>query len=278
MAVQAAVELFKQETVEAFRQKRSLLSQCARKESMMNGLQVTFLVSGSTGDTAVTRGQNGHIPYNSPTNTQVTATLTENHAPYSLTGFDVFASQGNQTQIMREEALAVINRTMDTAILAELANATQDFGSGPLELNTVAGAVAILGNNFVPVDEMENMFGIMSPSAYAYLWQTAEFSSKDYVEVTLMNGATRRMINWGGVNWITSSLVTGLGTASEILYIFHRNALGYAIAMGEEKIFAGYDEKQGESWCRAELFHAPKILQNTGIIKITHDGSEYVAT
>jgi hypothetical protein len=37
----------------------------------------------------------------------------------------------------------------------------------------------------------------------------------------------------------------------------------------------GYDEKQDTSWSRATIFHAAKILQNTGIVQMKHDGSAF---
>lgn len=278
MSIEAAVIQYRKDFVPAFEQKMSLLKLTTTKETVTNGNQATFLVSGSGGDTAVTRGTNGYIPYGNPTNSQVTATLVEKHAPYELTGFNVFASQGNQIQVMRNASIAVINRDIDLTLLAELANATQDFGSGTASLQTVTGAQAILGNNDVDVEEEDNMFAIISPAFRGYLMQTTEFASGDYVEMKPFGGPARKMFRWMGINWIVSSKITGLGTASEICYMYHRNAIGYAVNVGEEKIFAGYDEKQDLSWSRASVYHGAKILQNNGIVKITHDGSAFVAT
>ena len=278
MAIEAAVIQYRKDFVPAFEQRSSLLRMAVTKESVLKGNQATFLVSGSGGDTAVTRGTNGQIPYGNPTNNQLTATLVEKHAPYELTGFNVFASQGDQVKVMRDASIAVINRDIDLTILAELANATQDFGTGTAALNTVTGAQAILGNNDVAVEEEDNMFAIISPAFRGYLMQTTEFASGDYVEMKPFNGPTRKVFRWMGVNWLVSSRVTGLGTASEICYMFHRSAIGYAINVGEDRIYAGFDEKQGLSWSRAEVYHGAKILQNSGIVKITHDGSAFVAT
>jgi hypothetical protein len=278
MSIEAAVVQYRKDFVPAFEQKMSLLKMTTTKEMVTNGNQATFLVSGNATDTAVTRGTNGYIPYGNPTNSQLTATLVEKHAPYELTGFNVFASQGNQIQVMRNESIAVINRDIDLTLLAELANATQDFGSGTATLSTVLGAKAILGNNDVDLSESDNMFAIISPAFEAYLFQTTEFASGDYVDQKPFSGPARKMYRWAGVNWIVSSRITGLGTASEICYMYHRNAIGYAVNVGEEKVFAGYDEKQDISWSRATVYHGAKILQNNGIVKITHDGSAFVAT
>jgi hypothetical protein len=250
----------------------------ATKEVVLNGNQATFLVSGSATDTAVTRGTNGDIPYGNPTNTQVTATLVEKHAPYELTGFNVFASQGDQVGLMRTESIAVINRDIDLTMLAELANATQDFGTGTATLQTVLGAQACLGNNDVDIEDEENMFCIITPAFRGYLLQTTEFANGLYVDSKPLDGPVRKMWRWAGINWIVSSRITGIGTASELCYMFHKRALGYSINVGEDRIYAGFDERQGKSWSRAEVYHGAKILQNNGIVKITHDGSAFVTT
>lgn len=278
MSVEAAVVQYRREFVASFEQRMSALKIATTKESVINGNQATFLVSGSGSDTAVTRGVNGQIPYGNPTNTQVTATLVEKHAPYELTSFNIFASQGDQKRVMQMASMNVINRDIDLTILAELANATLDFGTGPATLNTVTGAMAVLGNNDVPVDEADNMFAIISPAFRAYLMQTTEFTDSNYVEVKPYAQPARKYIRWMGVNWIVSSRVTGLGTSSEICYMFHRNAIGYAVRVGEESVSIGYDDKQDTSWSRATTYHAAKILQNSGIVKITHDGSGFTTT
>jgi len=280
MAIEAAVVQYRKDFVPAFEQRSSLLRMTATKETVTNGNQATFLVSGSATDTAVTRGSNGLIPYNNPTNSQVTATLVEKHAPYQLTGFNVFASQGDQVGLMRSESISVINRDIDLTLLAELANATQDYPSSAQtgSLSMVLGAQAILGQNDIPVEDEQNMFAIISPAFRGYLLQTTEFASGDYVDMKPLSGPMRKMWRWAGINWIVSSRVTGIGTAAEICYLYHKQAIGYAVNVGEDKIFAGYNEEQGYSWSRAEVFHGAKILQNTGIVKWTHDGSAFVAT
>lgn len=279
MAVAAAVTQFRQETVAQFEQTRSALGMATTKETMMSGLSAVFNVSGAYGETAQTRGQNGLIPYTGRQNSQVTVTLEEKHAAKSMTGFDVFASQGRQADGLKSDVITIINRDTDLVILAALANATQDYGAGTLDLTTILGARAILGNNQVPTNEVDNMFGVLSPAAEAYLLQIPEFASADYVDIKpFADNATANYRRWAGINWIVSPLVTGLGTASELLYIWHRNALGYAINMGEDKVFADYNKEHGYNWARAEVFHKAAVLQNSGIIKITHDGSGFVAT
>lgn len=277
MPVQAAIVQFKQETVAQFEQKVSRLRGSTSPEIMKSGLQATFLVSGSAGETAVTRGANGDIPYGGPQNSQVTVTLKERHAAKELTGFDVFASQGNQAAGLRKMVQNIMRRDVDLSILAALSAATQDWGTGTFDLKTVQGAIAILGNNQVDTDDEDNIFGVISPAANSYMLGIAEYSSADYVKSQpFANGAWVTYKRWAGVNWIVSPLVTGVGTAAELCYIYHRDALGWAGNLTEESVFADYEQKHGKNWARAELYHEALLLQNSGVIKITHDGSEFV--
>lgn len=280
MAVQAAVTRYKEEMIAGFERRTSDLMVATTREMMSSGLSVVFLVTSSGGAHAVTRGQNGDIPYNAPGNTQVTVTLTEAHAPFSLTGFDIFASQGSQTTNMQQSAWATIRRAQDDVIVAELANATQDQAAASgFNLGVVANALAALGNNNVPIGEADQMFGLLSPAAFGYLIQQTEFTNGDYVDVKpLSGGMVRKMYRWAGVNWIMSSAVGGLGTSTELLYIWHRSAIGYACNVGDAKFAAGFNEEQQRSWAIATVFHAAKIIQNAGIIKITHDASNIGAT
>jgi hypothetical protein len=276
MSVEAAVIQYRQAFVDQFEGKVSVLRTATTKESVTKGNQATFLVAGSGTDAAVTRGVNGQIPYGNPTNTQVTATLVEKHAPYELTGFNIFASQGDQKAVMRQASMNVINRDIDLVVLAELANATIDTGAyATASMALVEKAKGYLGNNDVPVEEEENMFAIVSSGFLATLRQTTEFASADYVDVKPLVGPTRRMLRWNGVNWMQSARVTGVGTSTELLYMWHRSALGYAVNVGEDSVAIGYDEKQDTSWSRATVFHGAKILQNTGIVQIKHDGSAF---
>lgn len=279
VTVQATKTVYRDEFIAAYEQSKSLLATATTPQTQTEGNVATFLIAGSGGQRAVTRGQNGQIPYNTPSNTQVSVTLVEKHAPFELTGFDIFSSQGNQKQIIQDASMAVIRRDQDLIILTELANATQDYGSGSLELATIAMSKAILGQNFVDTSNPDDMFWIISPAAEAYLMQMPEFTSADYVSVTPMEGGqARNYRRWMGSNWMVSALVTGVGTASEVLYNYHRSALGYAANMGGEKVNIGYDEKQDSSWSRATIYHQAKILQNSGIIKVAHDGSAALAT
>lgn len=276
MSVEAAVALYRSQFVASFEQRVSKLRATTTKETMSNGLTVTFLVSGSGGDTAVTRGVNGQIPYGNPTNTQITATLVEKHAPYELTNFNIFASQGDQKRIMQEASMAVINRDIDDEIIGALSTGTVNTGTAVTgSMALISKAKALLGRADVDLSDENNIFGLISPSMHAYLEQTTQWASGDYRDVKPLAGPTRQFYRWHGINWIVSNRVSGVGTNAEKCLLWHRSAIGYAVNVGEDKVAIGYDEKQDSSWSRATIYHAAKVLQNAGIVVMNHDGSAH---
>jgi hypothetical protein len=98
---------YRQEFIQAFEQHASLLRETVTTEAVIKGQQAVFLVAGSGGASAVTRGLNGRIPARNDNNAQNTCTLQEWHDLVRKTGFNVFASQGNQRAIMQMTTMAV---------------------------------------------------------------------------------------------------------------------------------------------------------------------------
>lgn len=278
MADTAFQTQYRQEFIASFEVRTSMLRAGVTTEAMIKGNQATFLIAGSGGASAVTRGVNGLIPARADDLTQTTCTMAEWHDLVRKTGFNVFASQGDQRRIMQETTMAVINRKIDADIIAQLDTATQDTGSAAtMSTALVAKALAILGNADVDITEQDKMFAVITPSAYAYLMQVDDFTSGDYVEVKPFNGPARRFFRWFGVNWMVHPNLTGVGTASEKCYIWHKDAIGHAANTSAMQSAVGYDDEQDYSYARASIFMGSKLLQNTGIVQVVHDGSAHVA-
>lgn len=254
----------------------SLLRNAVVTEAVIKGNTATFLVADSGSATAVSRGVNGLIPARNDSLTQTSATLAEWHDLVQKTGFNVFASQGDQRRIMQETTMGVINRKIDADIIAQLDTATIDTGSATTaSVALVAKALGYLGNAEVPINEVDNMFGVITPGFWAYLMQVKEFAASDYVDVKMFNGAVRKFWRWFGINWIMHPNLTGVGTSSEKCYIYHRNAIGHAVNTAGIQSPVGYDEEQDYSWARASVYMGSAKLQNTGIVQVLHDGSAF---
>jgi hypothetical protein len=276
MAETAFQTQYRDEFIAAFEENQSLLRSCCVTEAVIKGNTATFLVAGSGGASAVTRGVNGLIPARADDNTQASATLAEWHDLVRKTGFNVFASQGNQKQIMQKTTMGVINRKIDADIIAQLDAATIDTGtSATASVAMVMKSLAALGYADVPLEEEDNLFGVVTPGFWAYMMQAPEHSKGSYVDVKMFNGAIRKMYRWCGVNWIRHSNLTGAGTSTEKCYLFHRNAIGHAVDTAGLQSPVGYDEEQDYSWARCSAYMGSKLLQNTGVVQMKHDGSAF---
>jgi len=275
MADTAFQTLYKSEFIAGFEQKQSLVRQTVTTEANVNGNTAVFLVADSGSASAVTRGVNGLIPARADNLTQNSCTLAEWHDLVRRTGFNLYASQGDGRRIMQDTTMAVLNRKVDADIIAQLETGTQDTGAAAtMSLSLAMYAVAILGNNSVPLDG--NVSALITPGAYAYLMQTKEFASVDYVNnKPFESGLTN--FRWAGINWIVHPNLTGKGTNAEKCIVYHKSAIGHACDVASIQTAVGYDEEQDYSFARATAYMGSKLLQNTGVVIINHDGSAFAA-
>lgn len=269
---------YRDEYIAAFERRQSMLRDTVTTESEVRGNTAVFLVAGSGGATATTRGVNGLIPARADDLTQNSCTLAEWHDLVRKTGFNIFASQGDQTRIMQETTMAVLNRKTDSLIITQLETTTVDTGAAQtMSLSLAAYALAILGNNDAGG---ANVYGLISPSAFAYLMQTKEFASADYVNVkpfAATNQSIMSRFSWAGVEWIVHTGITGKATNAEKLFVWNKAAIGHGVDKSTLQTPVGRDEEQDYSWARASAYMGSKALQGTGIVQVNHDGSLHAA-
>lgn len=277
---------YRQEYIAQFEQKLSFFKGAAVTESVIKGNQATFLVAGTGGATAVTRGQNGLIPGRNDSLTQTTATLQEWHDKPKRTNFNIFASQGDGRRILQAGSVKVLNRKIDDLMIAQLSTGTQTTNSSggvPFSLALVSKAIGILGLNDVDIEEEDNMWCALSPSALQYAMQIKEFANAQYVEIKpfvsgVVNGPTMRVKRWLGVNFFLSNRLVGRTTNNELLPMWHRDSIGWAINTGEMQVLANYNEEEDYYWARASAFMGAALLQNSGVVLMNHDGSGTVTS
>lgn len=281
MADSAIMIQYRQEYIQAFEQHSSLLRDTVTTEAVIKGGQAVFLVAGSGAAAAATRGTNGRIPARPDNNVQNTCTLQEWHDLVRKTGFNIFESQGNQRAIMQMTSMAVLNRKIDSLITTSLATGTVTIGaSGQIpNVSLVMNGLVKLQNAQVPWDN--NITLLCQPSFLAYLMQAPEWSSALYVDMRPFAGSDP---NWrdkpSAFKWMNMLVVShpGLpnrGAVNETSFMYHKSAVGHAMDTSGLQTPIGYFEEQDYSWARATAYMGALVLQNTGIVVISHDGSAY---
>lgn len=282
MANTAFQTQYRQEYIKGFEQHQSLLAQTVTTEAVIKGNSAIFLVADSGSATASTRGVNGLIPARTDNLTQYTATLVEKHDLVRKTGFNIFASQGDGRRIMQESSRGVIQRDIDASIITELNTGTNDTGAvQTASMKLFVYAKTILGNNNVPWDGAITL--VCTPAFEGYLQMVKEFAHAEYINSTpLVNSDSSftdmvKFYKWMNVNIIVHPGLPGVGTAAEKCFMFHKSAIGHAANAGDMEALAGYDEEQSYSWARTSIFKGAKLLQNSGVVVLNHDGSEFAA-
>lgn len=283
MVDQAVQTQYRDEYIAAYEQRATLLRDTVTTEAVMKGNQAVFLVAGSGGATAVTRGANGLITARSDDNTQNTVTLGEWHDLVRKTNFNIFASQGNQRQIMQQTSMAVMNRKIDEQIITILNTGTVTVGAAsatPTVSLFQNGRVKIT-NASVPWDS--NITFLCQPSFLAFLEQAPEFASADYVDVRPLAGGESNpswrdkpmAYRWRNCLIIEHPNLPGKATASEKSFLYHKAAAGHAANTGGLETDVGYNGEQAYSHARTSCFMGALMLQNAGVVVFTTDGTVY---
>jgi hypothetical protein len=270
---------YRQEFIAAFEQHQSLLRDTVTTEAVIKGNQAVFLVAGSGGASAVSRGLNGRIPARNDSNTQNTATLQEWHDLVRKTGFNIFASQGNQRSIMQMSTMAVLNRKIDDLIVTQLNTGTVGVGAASTipSVSLFQNARVKLSNASVPWDS--NITLLCQPSFLSYLEEATEFSNAQYVDVKPYAGDTASWkdkpmaYRWRNCLIVEHPSLPGKGTASEKSFLYHKTSIGHAADTAGLESVVDYDREQAYSYARASMNMGATLLQNTGVVIFTHDGS-----
>lgn len=281
MADTAFQTQYRQEFIAGFEAGATLLRPCVTTEAVIKGQTAVFLVADSGGAVAVTRGVNGLIPPRGDNLTQNSAVLQEWHDLVRKTGFNVFASQGDQRRIMQVTSMKVINRKIDDSIIQELNNGTITVGaaSATPNISLFQNARVKLSNASVPWDS--NITFLCQPSVLAFLEQAPEFANAQYVDMRPYAGDAPdwrdapMAYRWRNALIVEHPNLPGKATASEKSFLFHKNAIGHAANTGEVDTDVGYNGEQNYSYARASIFMAAKLLQNTGVVVLTTDGVTY---
>ena len=138
-----------------------------------------------------------------------------------------------------------------------------------------------LTNASVPWDG--NITFLCQPSYLAYLEQTPEFVNAQLVDVKPYAGGDSnpswrdkpQAYRWRNALIIEHPNLPGKATTSEKSFLYHKTAIGQAADTGGMATPVGYNEEQDYSWARASCFMGAKLLQNTGVVVFTTDGSAY---
>lgn len=273
MAYQITRQQYRDEWVVTFQRGETYLRYATTPEMMIQGNQANFPIQGASSG-ATSRGVNGLIPSENPTDTQVIVPLVERHRKETQTGFNIFTAHGNLREAMQNRGALALAREVDDEIINSGLNAATTEYNGGSAITLTYGRVQdimsdLLENN---VYAMDAVTFVWTPKSWARLLTFTEFVSSDFVdEDFLLGGATQRPRMWNGAMHMVHTGLPAVGTALAQNFAFGKAGIGYAMNTDGIDVAIGYDDEDDYSYARHSIFHGSRVLQESGIIKITTD-------
>lgn len=236
----------------------------------VKGNSYVFII-GPIADMAVERGADGDIPLLADNQTNATCTLKEYHALARKNGFNIASSSVDQRGIMQKQTIASMNKRTDDLIITQLD--TTAYSSGAAATGNALGfwleGKAALGANDVPTDDGK-LWCAITPYAEAQMLRIDRLTSSDYVDDRpFMKGRKIREIM--GVKFFVHTGLPGDGTSDATCFMYHEDAVGHAMNMGEQSTVVGYDGEQDRSWARTSSYQGSKMIQDEGVFELHHD-------
>lgn len=262
--------MYNDEFREDFEREESLLKKCVRSDGLMKAGTVTWDVL-SPSDVAEERTRDGNIPESSLGLSQVTGTPKEQFKKYRIDSFDAYKSNPNVRSAQNKKGITSCNQAIDQSIIDALDTSTNTAGT--LSLNSFGAVLdwtTTLWENDVKPDG--KVWGLLTPRAAAQLMRINEYKSSDFVTVRPAEKGLPAVgyRHWLDVNWLMHTGLTGKGTSTAKVHLFHESAIGHQIA-GEPETHAYYYEPQDrwEAW--AKVCHVAKMCLQRGSITAVHD-------
>ncbi len=230
MAYQITQEQYRQEWVVSFQRGATYLKDCTTTEMMIRGNEAVFPIQGAA-SRMVTRGVNGLIPSDNPTDTQIRVPLLEKHRKETQTSFNIFTAHADLREAMQNRGSLTAYREIDNEIIENaLQQATNNYNGGTAIQMTFGRLVDIIRIlNQANVYDGDEICIVHTPASWARLKTFAQVTSMDFVDrKPLMNGWDLPF-SFVGATHLKHTGLPGVGTATANMYAFAKPAVGHAI-------------------------------------------------
>ena len=244
--------------------------------------------------TATTKSRHGEITPMNVTHTQPSVTLEDFYAGDWSDLLDEAKTNIEVRMNYAKSGAYALGRKVDDQILTVLDSTTQStvtftVTSYAAIQASLLGMVEALDSNGVPNDGMR--YGVLSPRAYAQAMTVESFASADYVGsngLAFREGAPghRKFKDWMGVKWCMHNANPGVGTATSKVFVYHKNAIGYAVGKHAGNVASNEAVAADITWHgdRASYFvnhmmsGGAVMIDDTGVIEANLDDTAGIAT
>lgn len=243
---------------------------------------------------ATTKSRHGQITPMNLTHTQPSVTLEDFYAGDWVDLLDEAKTNIEVRMNYAKAGAYALGRKVDEQILTVLDSTSQSVvtftvTSAAAIQASLLGMVEALDGNGVPNDGMR--YGVLSPRAFMQAMTVESFASADYVGANglpFTQGAPghRKFKEWLGVKWCMHNANPGKGTATSKVFVFHKNAVGYAVAKAAGNVAGNEAVAADITWHGDRAAHfvnhmmsgGAVMIDDTGVIEANLDDTAAIAT
>jgi len=215
----------------------SYLKSAVRVKDNVVGSTAVFQKIGK--GTATTKARHGTITPMNQTHTAPSCTLADFYAGDWVDKLDEAKININERDALASGGAMALGRKCDDQITTVLDTTSQSTITLTVTSGATVKATAIqfaeaAWNNDVPNDGM--VYAVVTPRYWSQLMTIDQFQNSDYVGTEGQSYKTGPSIgaakwkDWMGIKWKMQTGLPGAGTATAKCFIWHKNAVGYAIA------------------------------------------------
>jgi hypothetical protein len=289
----AFITSYEAKVCEVFQRRGSYLKDAVRLKTDVVGSTAVFQKIGK--GVATTKARHGTITPMNQTHTAPSCTLADFYAGDWVDRLDESKTNINERDAIASGGAMALGRKVDDQITTVLDATTQ----GTVTL-TVTSKAAILATaigfaeaawaNDVPNDG--EVYAAVTARYWSQLMTLEQFNRADWVNASgqaFIQGPTigaGRWKDWNGIKWKMQTGLPGAGTSTAKCFIWHKNAIGYAVAKSAGNI-AGQESVAADiTWHGDRAAHFVNhmmsgqacLIDDTGVIEGNLNDTTAIAT
>lgn len=289
----AFINSYESKVFEVFQRQGSYLKDAVRVKDNVIGSTAIFQKIGK--GTAVTKARHGTITPMNQVHTAPSVTLADFYAGDWVDKLDEAKININERDAIASGGAMALGRKVDDQIVTTLDTSTQ-----PIITLTVTSKAAVLASaiefaeaawrNDVPNDGQ--VYAVVTPRYWSQLMTLDQFQRGEYVNAEGMQFVHGPSIgrakwkDWQGIKWKMQTGLPGQGTATAKVFIWHKMAIGYAVAQAAGNVVGNEAVAADITWHGDRAAHFVNhwmsgnalLIDDTGVIEANVNDTSAIVT
>lgn len=289
----AFINSYEAKVHEVFQRQGSFLKEAVRVKDNVVGTTAIFQKIGK--GTATTKARHGTITPMNQTHTAPSCTLADFYAGDWVDKLDEAKTNINERDVIASGGAMALGRKVDDQITTVFDTTTQTVITLTVTSKAAILATAIefaeaAWDNDVPNDGQ--VYAVVTPRYWSQLMLLEQFNRSEFVGAdgqTFTKGPSvgkGRWKDWMGIKWKMQTGLPGAGTATAKCFIWHKMAVGYAVAQSAGNVAGNEAVAADITWHGDRAAHFVNhmmsgnavLIDDTGVIEGNLNDTTAIAT